>query len=36
MGCQKIHKQAEGKRDGVINPQNYNFDQYLTQKIKNK
>ena len=26
-------KQAEAKRDGVINPQNYNFNQFLTRKI---
>ena len=25
--------QAEAKRDGVINPQNYNFNQILTQKM---
>ena len=25
---QKVPKQAESKRDGVINPQNYNFNQY--------
>ena len=24
---------AETKRDGVINPQNYNFNQFKTQKI---
>ena len=23
----KVPKQAEAKRDGVINPQNYNFNQ---------
>ena len=23
----KVHKQAEAKRDGVINPQNYNLNQ---------
>ena len=28
-----MHKQAEAKRDGVINPQNYNFSQILTRKI---
>ena len=28
-----MHKQAEAKRDGVINPQNYNFNQILTRKI---
>ena len=26
-------KQAEAKRDGVINPQNYNFNKILTQKM---
>ena len=26
-------KQAEAKRDGVINPQNYNFSQFKTRKI---
>ena len=26
-------KQAEAKRDGVINPQNYNFNQILTRNI---
>ena len=25
---QKIPKQDEAKRDGVINPQNYNFNQF--------
>ena len=25
---QKVPKQAEAKRDGVINPQNYDFDQF--------
>ena len=25
---QKVQKQAETKRDGVINPQNYNFNQF--------
>ena len=24
----KVPKQAEAKRDGVINPQNYNFKQF--------
>ena len=24
----KVPKQAEAKRDGVINPQNYNFSQF--------
>ena len=26
-------KEAEAKRDGVINPQNYNFNQFLTRII---
>ena len=25
---QKVPKQAEAKRDGVINPQNYNFNDF--------
>ena len=25
---QNVPKQAEAKRDGVINPQNYNFKQF--------
>ena len=25
---QKVPNQAEAKRDGVINPQNYNFKQF--------
>ena len=29
----KIPKQAEAKRDGVINPQNYNFNEFLTRKM---
>ena len=24
----KVPKQAKAKRDGVINPRNYNFDQF--------
>ena len=24
----KVPKQVEGKRDGVINPENYNFKQF--------
>ena len=28
---QKVPKQAEAKRDGVINPQNYNFSQFKKQ-----
>ena len=30
---QKVPKQAEAKRDGVINPQNYNFNQFQTRKM---
>ena len=30
---QKVPKQAEAKRDGVINPQNYNFNQFKTRNI---
>ena len=30
---QKVPKQAEAKRNGVINPQNYNFNQFNTRKI---
>ena len=26
--CQKVPRQAKAKRDGVINPQNYNFNQF--------
>ena len=33
MTDQKVPKQAEAKRDGVINPQNYNFNQFKTRKI---
>ena len=29
----KLPKQAEAKRDGVINPQNYNFNQFYTENI---
>ena len=29
----KMPKQAEAKTDGVINPQNYNFNKFLTRKI---
>ena len=28
-----VPKQAEAKRDGVINPQNYNFQTILSRKI---
>ena len=31
--AQKVPKEAKAKRDGVINPQNYNFNQISTQKI---
>ena len=29
----KVPKQAEAKRDGVINPQNYNFSQFYIGKF---
>ena len=29
----KVPKQAEAKRDGVINPQNYNFNQFYTDNF---
>ena len=29
----KCQKQAEAKRDGVTNPQNYNFNQFWTRTI---
>ena len=29
----KVPKQAEDKRDGVINPQNYNFSQFQNGKF---
>ena len=29
----KVPKQAESKRDGVINPHNYNFIQFITYII---
>ena len=29
----KLPKQAEVKRDGVINPQNYNFSQYPSVRL---
>ena len=29
----KVPKQAEAKRDGVIIPQSYNFDQFLYGKF---
>ena len=28
IDVQKVSKQAKAKRDGVINPQNYNFNQF--------
>ena len=31
--AQKVPKEAKVKRDGVINPQNYNCNQILAQKI---
>ena len=30
---QKLPKQAEAKGDGVMNPQNYNFDQFSHGKF---
>ena len=30
-GVPKVPKQAGAKRDGVINPQNYNFNQFYTE-----
>ena len=30
---QKVPKQAEAKRDGVINPHNYNFNYFFRRKI---
>ena len=30
---QKCQKKVEAKRDGLINPQNYNFNQFLTRKV---
>ena len=29
----KVPKQAEDKKDGVINPQNYNFNQFYTRNV---
>ena len=29
----KVPKVAEAKRDGVLNPQNYNFNQILTENF---
>ena len=29
----KVPKQAEAKRDGEINPQNYNFNQFYTENF---
>ena len=31
--AQKVQNQAEAKRDGVINSQNYNFNQFLHGKF---
>ena len=31
--AQKVQKQAEAKRDGVINPKNYNFNQFNTDNF---
>ena len=30
----RVSKEAESKRDGVINPQNYNFNQFLYGKFR--
>ena len=30
----KVPYQAKAKRDGVINPKNYNFSQFNTQNFK--
>ena len=31
--AQKVPKQAKAKRDGVINPQNYNLNQFKHRKV---
>ena len=31
--CQNVPKEAKAKRDGVINPQNYKFYQFLHRKF---
>ena len=31
--AKKVPKEAKTKSNGVINPQNYNFNQILTEKI---
>ena len=31
--CPKVPKQGKAKRDGVLNPQNYNLNEFLTLKI---
>ena len=31
--AQKVPKKGKAKRDGVLDPQNYNFNQILKQKI---
>ena len=33
MLARKVPKQAEAKRDGVINPQNYTFNQFNTENF---
>ena len=33
MLTRKCQKQAEAKRDGVINPQNYNCNQFYTENF---
>ena len=32
--AQKLPKQTKAKRGGVINPQNYNFNQFCRRKVK--
>ena len=31
--CLEMPEKVEAKRDGVINPQNYNFTHFFTRKI---
>ena len=32
-GAKNYQKQGKAKRDGVINPQYYNFNEFLTRKF---
>ena len=32
--AQKVSKQVKAKKDGVINPDNYNFNQFLHRKFR--